>query len=163
MRGKSHGFSRVAAGTWGFLSSYDGDGRSKLVFVQQRKDYCLDARDTSVFSLRLGRAIGVPFKVRQETQGPFPVATVIFGFLSIFKRSQVLSPFEALNTAFLSSCQRDVKPPVEMRQGARAFSRVSTGDSDISSCCEVRDQPAFKSLQGNQALFRVRASWCSFH
>ena len=24
-RGKSHGFSRVAAGTWGILSSYDGD------------------------------------------------------------------------------------------------------------------------------------------
>ena len=24
--GKSHGFSRVAAGIWGFLSSYDGNG-----------------------------------------------------------------------------------------------------------------------------------------
>ena len=24
-RGKSHGFSRVAAGTWGIFSSYDGD------------------------------------------------------------------------------------------------------------------------------------------
>ena len=124
---------------------------------------CLDARDTLVFSSRLGRAIGVPFKVRQETQGPFPVATVIMGFLSIFKRSQVLSPFEALNTTFLSSCQRDLRPPVKMRQGARAFSRVSTGDSDIPSCCETRDQPAFKSLQGNQALFQVRASQCPFH
>ena len=123
------------------------------MFVQQRKDYCLDARDTSVFSLRLGRAIGVPFKVRQETQGPFPVATVIFGFLSIFKRSQVLSPFEALNTAFLSSCQRDVKPPVEMRQGARAFSRVSTGDSDIPSSCEMKVEAAFKTLQEKPAFF----------
>ena len=28
-RGKSHGFSRVAAGTWGIFSSYDGDDHSK--------------------------------------------------------------------------------------------------------------------------------------
>ena len=33
-RVKSHGFSRVAAGTWGIFSSYDGDDPSKLVFVQ---------------------------------------------------------------------------------------------------------------------------------
>ena len=32
-RGKSHGFSRVAAGTWGIFSSYDGDAHSKLEFV----------------------------------------------------------------------------------------------------------------------------------
>ena len=28
-RGTSHGFSRVAAGTWGIFSSYDGDAHSK--------------------------------------------------------------------------------------------------------------------------------------
>ena len=28
-RGKSHGFSRVAAGMWGIFSSYDGDAQSK--------------------------------------------------------------------------------------------------------------------------------------
>ena len=33
-RGKSHGFSRVVAGTWGIFSSYGGDVHSKLVFVQ---------------------------------------------------------------------------------------------------------------------------------
>ena len=32
-RGKSHGFSRVAACTWVILSSYDGDARSKREFV----------------------------------------------------------------------------------------------------------------------------------
>ena len=32
-RGKSHGFSRVAAGTLGILSSYDGDAHSKREFV----------------------------------------------------------------------------------------------------------------------------------
>ena len=29
-QGKSHGFSRVAAGTWGIFSSYSGDVHSKL-------------------------------------------------------------------------------------------------------------------------------------
>ena len=32
-RGMSHGFSRVAAGTWGTFSSYDGDAHSKPEFV----------------------------------------------------------------------------------------------------------------------------------
>ena len=32
-RGKSHGFSRVAAGTWVIFSSYDGDDHSKREFV----------------------------------------------------------------------------------------------------------------------------------
>ena len=32
-RGKSHGFSRVAAGTWCIFSSYDGDAHSKREFV----------------------------------------------------------------------------------------------------------------------------------
>ena len=32
-RGKSHGFSRVAAGTCGIFSSYDRDAHSKLEFV----------------------------------------------------------------------------------------------------------------------------------
>ena len=33
-RGKSHGFSRVAVGTWGIFWSYGYDGPSKLVLVQ---------------------------------------------------------------------------------------------------------------------------------
>ena len=32
-RGKSHGFSSVAACTWGKFSSYDGDAHSKWEFV----------------------------------------------------------------------------------------------------------------------------------
>ena len=33
VEGKSHRFSRVAAGTWGIFSSYDGDAHSKREFV----------------------------------------------------------------------------------------------------------------------------------
>ena len=77
-RGKSHDFSRVAAGTWGIFSSYGGDNPSKLVFVQQRQDSCLVTRDTSGISICLGRAIWTLLELRRETKFPFLVATVIF-------------------------------------------------------------------------------------
>ena len=114
-------------------------------------------------STRLGRAIMTLLEVKWETEGPFLDATVILGFLSIFKKSQASSPFEALNSACLTRCQRDVRPSVQMNRGTRSFSRVSTGDSDIPSSCEMKDQPAFKPLQGNPAFFQVRDSWCPFH
>ena len=153
----------IAVRTWGIFSSYGGDGPSNIMFVQRRQNSYIVGRNTSEFSSRLGRAIGTPFQVRQETQGLFPVATGILGFLSIFKRSQASSPFEALNSALDSSCQRDGKPPVEMRQGTRAFSKVCRRNSDLPSSCEIKDEPAFKSLQGNPAFIRVRTSWCLFH
>ena len=150
-------------GTWAIFLSYDGDEPSKLVFVQRCQDSCLVMRDTAGISLRLGKAIRTLLKVRQETQGTFLVATMILGFLCIFKKSQASATFEALNSACLSRCQRDVRPPVQMRLGPRAFSSVSTGDSGIPSFCEMKDDPAFKPVQGNQTFFRVRASRCKFH
>ena len=54
-------------------------------------------------------------------------------------------------------------PLMQMRQRLSAFSRVSTGDSDNPSSCEMKDEPEFKPLQGNPALFRVRASQGKFH
>ena len=123
------------------------------MLVQQRQDSCLDVTDTLGFSSRLGRAIGTPLKVSRETQGPFLVATEILRFLLVFKRSQASSPFEALNSVFLSSCQRHVGVPVEMRRETSTFSRVCTEDSDIPSSCEIKHDPAFKSLQGNPVLF----------
>ena len=38
------------------------------------------------------RVIGTLLDVRRETPCPFPLATGILGFLSIFKRSQASSP-----------------------------------------------------------------------
>ena len=46
-RGKSHEFSRVAAGSWCIFSSYGGDGHLKLGFVQRSQDSCLGMTDTS--------------------------------------------------------------------------------------------------------------------
>ena len=91
-------------------------------------------------------------EVRQETKAHFLVGTVILGFQSIFKKSKALSPFEALHSVCLSRCQRDMIPPVQMRRRPTAFSRVSTGDSDMPSSCEMKEKPEFKPLQGNPAF-----------
>ena len=113
-------------GTWVIISVYGGDGPSKLVFVERRQDTCLVARDMSGFSSRLGKSTCTPLELRQDIQAPFPVALAILGFLSIFKGSQASSPFEALNSVCLSSCQRRVRPPIEMKAGPRAFAMLST-------------------------------------
>ena len=60
-------------------------------------------------------------------------------------------------------CQTDVSPPVIKMQGPRAFSRASMEDSDLPISCEIKEEPVFKSLQGNPAFFRIRASRCPFH
>ena len=49
--------------------------------------------------MRLGSAIGMLLEVRRENVGPFLVATVILGFLSIYKKSQASSPVKTLNYA----------------------------------------------------------------
>ena len=101
----------------------------------------------------LGNTIRTLLELRQETKAHFLVGRVILGFLSIFKKSQASSPFEALNSVCLSRYQSDVIPPIQMRRGTTAFSRVSTGDSDIPSSCEMQHEPEFKTLQGNPAFF----------
>ena len=92
-------------------------------------------------------------EVSQETEVHFLFGTVILGLFSIFKKSQASSPYEALYSVCLSRVQRDVRPPVQMRRKPMAFSRVSTGDSDMPSSCEMKEKPEFKPLQGIRAFF----------
>ena len=91
--------------------------------------------------------------VRWEAKHPLLVDTVILLFLSIFTKGQASSAFESLNSAHLSECQRDVRTSVQKMWRTMAFSRVSTGDSDIPSSCEMKDEPLFKPLQGKPAFF----------
>ena len=58
---------------------------------------------------------------------------------------------------------RDVRPPVQMSLGPRAFSRDCTEDSDIPLSCEIKDESAFKGLQGNPTFFRVMESRYPLH
>ena len=91
--------------------------------------------------------------MRQETEVHFLFGTVILGPLSIFKKSQASSPYEAFNYVCLSRSHRDVRPPVQMTVTPTAFSMVSTWDSDMSSSFERKDEPEFTPLQGNRAFF----------
>ena len=101
----------------------------------------------------LGRKIQTLLEVSREGKRHLLVGTVILVFLSIFTKGQASLPFEALNSAHLSKCQMDVRPSVQKRMRTMAFSRVSTGDSDRPSSCEMKDEPAFKALQGQPAFF----------
>ena len=74
------------------------------------------------------RKIRTLLEVRQEAKCPFLVGTVILVFLSIFTKNQASSPFDALNSVHLLKCQMDVRPSVQKKLRATAFSRVSTGD-----------------------------------
>ena len=79
--------------------------------------------------------------MRQETEVHILVDTVMLEFLSIIKKSQASSPYEGLNSVFLSRRQMDVRPTVQMRRTRTAFSRVSIAYSDMHSYCEMKDEP----------------------
>ena len=98
-----------------------------------------------------------------ETEVLFLFGTVMLAPLSIFKKCQASSPYEAFNSVCLSTGHRDVRPPVQVTLTPTAFSRVSTRDSDMSSSCEMKEEPAFKPHQGNPTLFLVRESRYPLH
>ena len=81
-------------------------------------------------------------EVKWESRSLFLFDTVILGFLTILKICQASSKFEAVNSTWISSCQSHVRPIFEMKLRPRAFSRCSTGDSDILSSCDMNDEHA---------------------
>ena len=101
----------------------------------------------------LGRKIQTLMEVSREAKHPLLVCTVIFICLTIFTKSQASSPFEALNSAHPSKSQMDAWPSVQKRLRTLAFSKVSTGVSDIPSSCEMKDESTFKPLQGKPSFF----------
>ena len=75
-----------------------------------------------------------------------------------------LSPCRETRPSFESRhLIRTIRTLLEVRRGPRAFCSVSTVYSDIPSSCEMKDAPAFKSLQGNPSFLRVRDSRGPFH
>ena len=101
----------------------------------------------------LGRKIQTLLEVSQEAKRHLLFGSVILVFLSIFTKSQASSPFEGFDSAHLSKSQMDVRPSVQKRLRTIAISRASTGDSDIPSSYEMKDEPAFKALQGKRPSF----------
>ena len=99
-------------------------------------------RDNSGRLTRRLRKIQTLLEIKWEFRSLFLFDTVILGFLTILKNCQAWSKFEAVNSTWLSMCQRNVRPILEMKWRPRAFSRVSTGDSDILSSCDMNDEHA---------------------
>ena len=87
-----------------------------------------------------GRTIQTLLEVKWEIRSLFLFDTVILVFLTILKNCQASSKLEAEKSKWLSSCQRHVRPIFEMKWRPRAFCRVSTGDSDIVSFCDMNDE-----------------------
>ena len=81
--------------------------------------------------------IGIPINFQDES------GIVTFGSIDLGKALDV---------------SRDLRPCVLVRPGPRDFSRDCTEHSDIPLSCEMKDEPAFKPLQGYPAFFRVMAS-----
>ena len=122
----------VSSAKSGLLSSYDGHVR-KLNYAWQENTYASRGESGGQASLiSLHRYIGIPINFHEESAS---------------------SSFEALNSAQLSKSPMYVKTCVQKRLRTMAFSRVSTGDYDIPSSCEMKDEPAFKALQGKPAFF----------
>ena len=124
--------TRVCSEKSGLLSSYDGH-LGKLNYAWQENT-----------DLSRGEPGGKASLISWHSYIRIPI---------IFTKSQASSPFEALNTAQLSKSQMDVKSSVQKRLRTTAFSRVSSGDSDIPSFCEMKLVLAFKALQGKPAFF----------
>ena len=80
-----------------------------------------------------------------------------------FQEESVLGTFLIIELRVPLEVSMDVRPPVQMKRGTRVFSRFSKGDSDIPSYCEMKDEPAFKPLQGIPTFFLVRASQYAPH
>ena len=124
--------TRVCSAKSGLLSSYDGH-LGKLNYAWQENT---DASGGE-----------------REAKLPLLVGTVILVFHSIFTKSQATTPFEQLKSAHLSKSQMNERAYVQKRLRTMAFSRVSTGDSDIPSSCEMKGEPAFTALQGKPDFF----------
>ena len=102
----------------GLLSSCEGHLGILLVAWQgNRDDSQGEAGDPGSLS-SCHRDIGIPINYQEESG------------LVTFCSSELCVPLRF---------QRDVRPPVEMRQGPRAFSLFSKEDSDIPSSGEMRD------------------------
>ena len=84
LRGESRGFSRVAAGSLGFLSICDGDLWDLLVLPQRIQVSFGVARGMSGFLLSRYQGTGLCLEFSRATQYSSPAGTGISGFPSVF-------------------------------------------------------------------------------
>ena len=114
LRGEYPGFSRVAAGNLGFLSSSDGDLRDPLVFPSKSQASIRVASGFSGFLSSWCRGIGPPW-VEAGTSGLLSRSDMALGVPMGFQQgSQASSCVETWKSALLSRCKTGVRLPVEL-------------------------------------------------
>ena len=86
LRGQSPGFSRVDAGNFGFLSSYDGDLMELLMWLQESPVSMRVARGLSGFLSHLCRGLSPHLELRPQPQASSSVLTWISGLLCSLHR-----------------------------------------------------------------------------
>ena len=129
--------TRVCSAKSGLLSNYDGH-LGKLNYAWQENTDASGVEAGGQGSLISWHSyIGIPINFHEESG----IVTFWSTELSTPPKSQI-----------------EVRPSVQKTLRTMAFSRFSTGESDIPSSCEMKDEPASKALQWKTALFWVRAS-----
>ena len=173
LRGKSPVFSRVAAGSLGFLSSCKRDLMDLLVLPTRSQVSFLVARGMSGFLSNHHREIGLCLEFCWSTQCSCPVVMGIWGFLSRFSkavRPRLVSGHESLHSSrvikgvsgFLLSSGGESGLLQEDQQGSQASHHVVRGSSVfLWSCC--RGLRTYLELSGNSVSFSPVAGSSGFH
>ena len=119
VRGKSHGFSRVAAGTGVYSRVTKGMSiRNSSLFIEVRN---LSRYEGQLRNVNYAWQVNWELEVKWEFSSLFLFEIVILGCLTILKNFQASSKLEAVNSTWLSSCQRHVRSLFEMRRRPKAF------------------------------------------
>ena len=114
LRGESPGFSRVAAGNLGSLSSYNGDFRDPLVLPQESPVSC-KLRGASLDSSPVDPWAEVLIWIEDGTSGILSSAYMDLRVpLEFPQGSQSLSCVETCKSAFLSNCNGSDMFPFEL-------------------------------------------------
>ena len=143
IEGEIHGFSRVAAGSLGFILSCDGDLRDWLVLPQRNQVSFRVAMGSSGFLSSHCLRIGPCLEFSRETQCSSLVASGISGFLSRFNKG--------------------VRPRLVLRHGILRSSRVVNGVSGLQSCSGGEFGLFQEDRQGRQASHPVVRGYSVFH
>ena len=131
LSGESRGFSRVLVGILGYLSSCDRDLRDPLVLLQRSRVSFRDSRGTSGFLSSRCRQIGLCLQCTGNSVFLSSSNRDLGLFINVHLESQASSSVEAWNSAFLSSCARGVRAPVEFWSGIWASSRGSAWETGL--------------------------------
>ena len=118
-------------------STCDGDLRELLLCLLEVRN-TVDLGGASRNPLVLVQWKSASSRIEAETSGFLSCFDVGLGLCMPFQTgSRVSTCVETWNSAFLSSCQRGFRPPVELNLGPGALFGLATGASELPSCCEL--------------------------